>query len=78
MKWDKEYFDQIKKNLKARGWTIAMVAAANGKSASWIGEVLRGGYPFYKGYVLPVYFRQWLELNQLLPEQAEHTKSEGK
>lgn len=68
---NKEDFDQIKANMKARKIKGTFIAFQTSRSASQINNILRGNYPYYKGYGLPKYLYEWLVKHKLLEPTQE-------
>lgn len=64
-------FQQIKANMKARKITGTYIAFQTSRSASNINDILRGNYPYYKGYGLPKYLYDWLVEHKLLDPTQE-------
>lgn len=59
-------FDQIRENMKARKISGAQIARETGRSSSQINNILRGDYPYYRGYGLPKYLYEYLVSMKLL------------
>lgn len=57
----KSAMDELKTAVKAKT-NYAAVAQISGNSPGWIGEVLRGNYPYRGGYQLPKNIRVALQL----------------
>lgn len=64
-------FQQIKANMKARKITGTYIAFQTSRSTSNINMILRGDYPYYKGYGLPKYLYDWLIEHKLLEPTQE-------
>ena len=64
-------FQKIKANMKARKITGTYIAFQTSRSASNINDILRGNYPYYKGYGLPKYLYDWLVEHKLLEPTQE-------
>lgn len=59
----------LRAEVKARKITYRSIAQSSGNSPSWIGVVLRGGYPYVGGNMLPKNIRLALQRNGLnVPE----------
>lgn len=65
---NKETFDEIKKRMKLRKFTLAEIARSVNKSSSFIGQVMRGNYPYEGKFGMPEYLYDYLILNQLAKE----------
>jgi hypothetical protein len=68
---NQEYFEQIRANMKKMRVSGVSIAQRFQKSPGWINSILRGNYPYYKGYGLPVYLENYLEQLNLLPHRKE-------
>ena len=68
---NKEYFDKIRENMKARKITGVDIARATEHHPAWVNLCLRGEYPSYKAFGLPNDIRDYLVSIKLLdPERV--------
>ena len=58
-----EAMGRLRGEVKESRHSYRSIASSCGKSASWIGEVFRGNYPYYGACQLPKYLRVWLQDN---------------
>lgn len=52
---------ELRLAVKKAHYTFAAIGRATDRSASQIGSILRGNYPYYGANKLPKYLRVWLE-----------------
>lgn len=60
---DQEYVTRIKDTLKRKGITQGELAHILGKSESWVGDILRGNYPYRGGWYCPGYLSEWADVH---------------
>jgi len=53
--------EELRANVKKSPYSYSAIASSCGKSQGWIGEVLRGNYPYFNACQLPKYLRVWLQ-----------------
>ena len=56
-----EAMDKLRQSVKDSRFTYGDIAHYNQKSNSWVGEVLRGNYPYRGANLLPKWIVSWLE-----------------
>lgn len=57
-----EAMRDLKKQLRSAKMTQVQLANNCGKSPGWIGNILRGNYPYYQDYRLPRYLYTWFKI----------------
>lgn len=49
----REAMDKLRENIKKSRYTYRCIGGMVGNSANWVGQCLRGNYPYRGGYHLP-------------------------
>lgn len=57
----KRDMDALRAAVRSSAYTYQTIASRSGKTSGWVGEVLRGNYPYRGAYMLPKNIRIALE-----------------
>jgi hypothetical protein len=66
----KDQLNKLRAALKHKKYSYASIARSVGKSASQIGMIMRGDYPFCGANKLPKYMREWFEEKHFIIHDA--------